>query len=129
LEDSLSILEQEMKDLRNRYNENEYDLEKTRDKAFKLDRQLADTILKLQKSINNINNSNSTPTTAATSDQPNESKQLNGHGNTPQQQQQQQQRGNKSVNLTEKQVKFKLINTLIDESQRSISFKVGRIGG
>lgn len=47
LEDQITLLETEIKDLNNKTDETEYELDKIRDKAFKLDRQLAETLVKL----------------------------------------------------------------------------------
>jgi hypothetical protein len=45
-----------MKELNNKSSETEYELEKIRDKAFKLDRQLAETLIK----VNNLQKMNNT---------------------------------------------------------------------
>jgi hypothetical protein len=47
LEDNIFKFEAEIKELRRKFDEQEYELERTCDKAFKLDRQLADTLIKL----------------------------------------------------------------------------------
>lgn len=47
LEDQLSLLEAEIKDLNHKADETEYELDKMKDKAFKLDTQLAETLKKL----------------------------------------------------------------------------------
>ena len=102
LEDKIVLLENEIKELNNKNDETEYELEKTRDKAFRLDRQLADTMIKLnnlQKAAANMgtaannNNHNSAAGNNSHADQ-------NGHGSC---------KGSNSdsrqvVNLTDKQV-------------------------
>ena len=40
-------MENEIKEVKRKYDESEYELERTCDKALKLDRQLADTLIKL----------------------------------------------------------------------------------
>lgn len=50
LEDQLSLLEAEIKDLNHKTDETEYELDKIKDKAFKLDSQLAETL----KELNNL---------------------------------------------------------------------------
>ena len=47
LEDKIVKLENEIKELSSKNDENEYELEKLSDKSYKLDRQLADTLIKL----------------------------------------------------------------------------------
>jgi E3 ubiquitin-protein ligase BRE1 len=60
-----------MRELNNKNDETEYELEKISDKAFKLDRQLAETLIKYQK-LNNSTKNNSNETTNSHSE-------LNGH--------------------------------------------------
>ncbi|RNA44393.1 E3 ubiquitin- ligase Bre1 isoform X2 [Brachionus plicatilis] len=58
LEDQLSLLEAEIKDLNHKTDETEYELDKMKDKAFKLDTQLAETLKKLNNLQSNSNISN-----------------------------------------------------------------------
>ncbi len=67
-----------MKELNDKNDETEYELEKTRDKAFKLDRQLADSIIKYQKLISNMNPANSSESNISIHPSNNHSDQ-NGH--------------------------------------------------
>lgn len=47
MEDQIALLENEIKELNTKSDETEYELDKIRDKAFKIDRQLAETLIKL----------------------------------------------------------------------------------
>jgi chromosome segregation ATPase len=56
-EDRIALMQTEIKELNEKNDDTEYELDKTKDKAFKLDRQLADTLVKLnnlqKQAINN----------------------------------------------------------------------------
>lgn len=82
LEDKISQLENEMKESSKRSGETEYELERIRDKAFKLDRQLADTVIKLnnaQKIIQNNSSTNANNNNNANNDHTNNHCDQNGH--------------------------------------------------
>lgn len=65
MEDRISELENELKEMRSESGETEYELERIKDKAFKLDRQLADTIIKLNNAQKTINQNNNNGTSVA----------------------------------------------------------------
>ncbi len=55
LEDKIAVLDKDINELNSRNDELEYELDRFKDKAFKLDKQLADTLIKLnnlQKTVN-----------------------------------------------------------------------------
>lgn len=101
LEDRVANLENEIKELNNRNDETEYELEKTRDKAFRLDRQLADTMTKLTnlQKANIITNSNSNHNHVdQNGHNNNNNNNINNNSNNS------NQRNDKLQNLTDKQV-------------------------
>ena len=105
MEDQIAKLETDLKELNNRNDEIEYELEKTRDKAFKLDRQLADTLIK-QKQMVPIQSTNNT------------AEQSNGHSKTNQQN---NRNDSKQTNPNDKQVIQILFTQLITQSFKLIT--------
>ena len=101
------LLENEIKELNNKNDETEYELEKTRDKAFRLDRQLADTMIKVQKaaSMNHSSNHGSSSANNSSSGGNNSHADQNGHNcNSSSSSNQRNANDNKVANLTDKQV-------------------------
>ena len=95
MEDHIARLESDLKELTNKNDEIEYELEKTRDKAFKLDRQLADTLTKNKQLASSMPSN-----LAQSSDQ-------NGHAQANNKLSQQNNRNDsKATNLNDKQVNF-----------------------
>jgi chromosome segregation ATPase len=100
-EDRIALMQTEIKELNEKNDDSEYELEKTKDKAFKLDRQLADTLVKLnnlqKQAINNAASSTQSSSNPKHVD-------LNGHVIANHIKSETLTVGSKSVNLTDKQV-------------------------
>ena len=99
MEDQIAKLDVDLKELTSKNDEIEYELEKTRDKAFKLDRQLADSLMKNKQLASSI------PASLA------QSLDQNGHvlAGTNKFNQQNSRNDSKSTNLNDKQVSFHML--------------------